>query len=46
MSAAEVKQAALDALADPAQNTDIARREISAHLEMLRAAYPVTAGTP
>lgn len=45
MSATDVGRAALVALADPGQNTDIARRELSAHLDMFRGAYPITTGT-
>jgi hypothetical protein len=46
LSPEEVSEAALAALASPAQNTDIARRELSTHLDMLLARYPVTPGTP
>jgi hypothetical protein len=42
----QVGQAALAALATPAQTADIARRELASHAEMLRAAYPVVVGTP
>jgi hypothetical protein len=38
--------AALAALARPDQRADIARRELTAHAELLRAHYPVTSGTP
>lgn len=45
LSPGQIGQAALAALANPGQLADIARRELSEHLEMLRARYPVTAGT-
>jgi hypothetical protein len=46
LSPDEVGQAALAALASSGQLADIARRELSAHLDMLRARYPVSVGTP
>jgi hypothetical protein len=42
----QVGQAALAALASSGQLADIARRELSTHLEALRSRYPVTTGTP
>ncbi len=45
LSAEEVGQAALTALASSGQLADIARRELSTHLDMLRARYPVSTGT-
>jgi len=46
LSPEELGRTALAALARPGQLADIARRELSAHSQMLRARYPVTAGTP
>ena len=45
-SADEVARSALDALARSGQLASIARSELSAHAELLRARYPVTSGTP
>lgn len=46
LSADEVGRAALAALAGSGQLADVARREVAPHLDMLRARYPVTTGTP
>jgi hypothetical protein len=46
LSPAEVGRAALSALARPGQLADIARGELTGYAELLRARYPVTAGTP
>jgi len=46
LSAEEVGLTALAALARPGQLADIARSELAGYSGLLRASYPVTAGTP
>lgn len=40
MSASQVRQAALDALSDPGQGVQLARREVAADRAMIEASYP------
>jgi hypothetical protein len=46
LAPAEVAEAALVALADPAQGADIARRELAGHEDLLRARYDMHVAAP